>query len=156
MIDRKRKRKSKLRGKRTFGSGDTKNRRGAGSRGGKGKAGSKKHKFSIYYVYAGKILRRLKAKPKGRIVNVEYLGQKLEQLAKEKKIGQENGLFVVDAKKLGFYKILGKGTLTRKMLVRNALVTSKAREKIEAAGGKIEQVAGTKETEEKESTEEAK
>ncbi|MDO8633952.1 MAG: uL15m family ribosomal protein [archaeon] len=147
MIDRKRKRKNKLRGKRTFGSGDTKNRRGAGSRGGKGKAGSKKHKFSIYYVFAGKILRRLKAKPKGKIVNVEYLNQKLEQLAKEKKIGQENGLFVVDAKKLGFYKILGRGIITRKMLVRNALVSRKAKEKIEAAGGKIEQLSGIEEAE---------
>lgn len=154
MNDRKRKRKNKLRGKRTFGSGDTKNRRGAGSRGGKGKAGSKKHKFSIYYVYAGKLLRRLKAKPKGKIVNVDYLNQKLEQFAKEKKVEQQNGLFVVDAKKLGFGKVLGKGMITRKILVRNAAVSAKAKEKIEAAGGKVEQLVNIQEVSQTENEEE--
>ena len=60
MVVRRRKKKNKLRGQRTHGGGGTKNRRGAGCRGGVGKAGSHKHKFSKYYVEFG-IKKKLKA-----------------------------------------------------------------------------------------------
>ena len=49
MVVRKRKKLvNKMLGQRTRGNGDTKRRRGAGSRGGRGLAGSHKHKYSKY------------------------------------------------------------------------------------------------------------
>ena len=54
MPERTRRKKNKLRGNRTHGKGNTKNHRGAGSKGGRGRAGSHKHKFSKYYKTFGK------------------------------------------------------------------------------------------------------
>ncbi len=138
MSDRKRKRKNKLRGNRTFGSGDTKNRRGSGTKGGKGRAGSKKHKFSKYYMFAG-TLRKFKARPKGEVMNVEHLDDKANIWIEKKLVESHNGFFVVDGKKVGLQKILGKGAVTKKFLLKNLAVSEKAREKIIGAGGKIEE-----------------
>ncbi len=135
--DRTKRKKNKLRGNRTFGNGDTKNRRGSGVRGGKGRAGSKKHKFSKYYMFAG-TLRKLKAKPKGIAVNLEYFEEKMDRLLAKKLVEEQGGFLVVDGKKLGIAKILGKGHAGKKMHLKNLAVSEKAKEKIQAAGGKIE------------------
>ena len=125
MVVRKRRRVNKLRGRRTHGAGDTKNRRGAGSRGGRGRAGSHKHKFSKYWMTFG-IKRKLKAKRKLIAVNVQEIYKFLDDKD------------VLDGKVKGIGKILGKGELKKKITVRNVKVTEQAAEKIIAAGGKIE------------------
>ena len=48
MVIRRDKKLKKYLGTRSRGAGNTKNRRGAGCKGGKGRAGSKKHKFQKY------------------------------------------------------------------------------------------------------------
>ena len=58
MVVRKRRKVNKQLGERTHGHGDTKNWRGSGNRGGVGRAGSHKHKFSKYWMTFG-IKRRL-------------------------------------------------------------------------------------------------
>ena len=125
MVVRKRRRVNKLRGRRTHGAGDTKNRRGAGSRGGRGRAGSHKHKFSKYWMTFG-MKRKLKAKRKLIAVNVQEIYKFLDDKD------------VLDGKVKGIGKILGKGELKKKITVRNVKVTGQAAEKIIAAGGKIE------------------
>lgn len=115
----------RLRGNRSHGKGNTKNNRGSGCKGGKGRAGSFKHKFTKYYVTIGtKITQKPKEKP--RAINLS----ELDILTKDKT--------EINLKELGYGKILGKGTLTKKLIIKNAQVTEKAREKIEQAGGKVE------------------
>jgi large subunit ribosomal protein L15 len=126
MVVRKRKRVNKLRGNRTHGGGDKKNRRGAGSRGGRGRAGSHKHKFSKYWMTFG-MKRKLKAKKKLESVNLQEIHKFLD----------EKG--VLDGAAKGIGKILGKGELKRKIIVKNVKVSKIAAEKIEAAGGKIQE-----------------
>jgi len=115
----------RLRGKRTHGHGDTKNARGSGKTGGKGRAGSHKHKFTKYYTEFG-IKKRLNPKKKLKEITLE----KLNLLVNDKK--------EIDLKELGYDKILGKGNLTKPIVIKNAKVTSGAKEKIEGIGGKIE------------------
>lgn len=115
----------KLRGKRSHGRGNTKNGRGSGCKGGKGRAGSHKHKFSKYYVDFG-VKKRLKTKQNLKSINL----RDLNPLIKDQK--------EIDLKKLGYDKILSKGNITKPIKFKNALATKSAKEKIEKAGGSVE------------------
>ena len=148
MVVRRRKKKNKLRGNRTFGQGNTKRRRGSGSRGGTGRAGSHKHKFSKYYVDFG-VKRKLKAKEKGEAINLGQLNELLPRFLVEQKAEKKGNMIVVDGKKMGIAKLLGAGKIEEKVLVRNVSLSGRAKEKIEAAGGKIEVTEGAGEKGEK-------
>jgi len=124
MVVRQRRRVNRLRGNRTHGGGDKKNRRGAGVRGGRGRAGSHKHKFSKYWMTFG-MKRKLKAKKKITAINLCDVGKYLD----------DAGTF--DGSINGIGKIMGKGEINKKITVRNAAVSKHAAEKIIAAGGKI-------------------
>ncbi|MFA5746336.1 MAG: uL15 family ribosomal protein [archaeon] len=115
----------RLRGKRTHGHGNTKNARGSGCTGGKGRAGSHKHKFSKYYVDFGQRVT-LMAKEKETTITLESLSE----IIKDRK--------EIDLKELGFDKILGKGSINKAVIFKNAKATEIAKEKIEKAGGKIQ------------------
>lgn len=115
----------RLRGKRTHGHGNTKNARGSGCTGGKGRAGSTKHKFTKYYVDFG---QRIFLKPKEKLKTITL--EALSELIKDKK--------EINLKALGYDKILGKGKLTKPVIIKNALATAIAKEKIESVGGKLE------------------
>ncbi len=117
--------KDRLRGNRSHGKGNTKNNRGSGCKGGKGRGGSFKHKFSKYYVTIGKRITQL-PKQKPKTINLIDL----QILSKDKT--------EIDLKEYGYGKILGKGNLTKKLIIKNAQATKKAQEKIEAQGGKVE------------------
>lgn len=145
MVVRKRRKKHKLRGHRTFGAGDTKNRRGGGTRGGRGRGGSKKHKFTKYWKTFG-IKKTLKPKEKQPALSLMELEASIPAWEAEKKVAKEKGMVVIDGRQLGIGKILGKGEVGIKLAVRNAKVSKKARESIEAAGGEVE----TAQAEEKE------
>lgn len=136
MVVRRRRKKNKLRGQRTHGGGGTKNRRGAGSRGGVGRAGSHKHKFSKYYLDFG-VKKTLKAKNKAITINVEEIEARMEEWLAGKKVQNENGIFIIDGRNIGFGKVLGRGILTKKIKVENVSLTKKAAEKITKAGGQV-------------------
>ncbi|MBU2100937.1 uL15 family ribosomal protein [Candidatus Micrarchaeota archaeon] len=137
MVVRRRKKTNKLRGKRHHGKGNTKNRRGSGIRGGVGKAGSHKHKYSKYYTEFG-IKIRLKPKDKGDNINISELENYLEKKLKKELVAKNNEVFVVDGKKCGLHKILGRGNTKIKVETKNVKVTPDAKTKIETAGGKTE------------------
>ena len=136
MVVRKRRKKNKARGNRTHGAGGTKNRRGSGCRGGVGKAGSHKHKFSKYWVDFG-VKRMFKARPKQPAVNLEYISEKIEDWVAAGKVKQENGMIIIDGKALGFGKVLGKGMVKEKLKLENATASKGAAQKIVAAGGTV-------------------
>ena len=137
MVVRKRGRRQKQLGERTHGHGDTKNNRGAGNRGGHGRAGSHKHKFSKYYMTFGVKVRQ-HAAPKGKAVNVWQLVQSIPQWKKEGKVAMEDGRAIIDGKVLKIQTLLGGGKIAQEVLIRNMRVTEKARTKVEEANGEIE------------------
>jgi large subunit ribosomal protein L15 len=145
MVERKRKKKNKLRGQRSHGKGNTKNKRGAGCRGGRGRAGSHKHKFSKYYSDFG-VKRKLKAKQKRDSINVGEIDSKIEKWIEQKKAERKNDLVVIDGKKIGIQKITGRGIIKEKILVKNVKLSEKARTTIEDADGEIEEAEKESET----------
>ena len=137
MVVRKRKKKNKLRGHRSMGKGDTKNNRGGGSRGGRGRAGSKKHN-RLKYLHEVGMLRKLKPKFKLDSLNLKDIDKLITQLSLKKDTQKEDGLVVFDGRKQGIEKILSVGELKQKAFFKNVAFSKKAAEKIEKAGGKIE------------------
>ncbi|MEK6902149.1 MAG: uL15 family ribosomal protein [archaeon] len=131
---------SKQRGERTHGHGDTKNRRGSGNRGGRGRAGSHKHKFSKYYMTFGIKIRMNPMHLKGKALNVGQVSDQLNEWMRLGKVTQEDGMWVVDGKKVGIAKILGAGEATKGLYIQNIKVSEKARQKIEEAEGEIEEI----------------
>jgi len=129
----------KRRGSRTHGWGRVGQHRAGGSRGGHGKAGYHKHKWTYVIKYEPdyfgkkgftsiKSLRR-----KVNVINVGVLDEMAEKLSKSK----ENGKFLVDLKSMGYTKLLGTGNVTKSLVVKVSSSSKSAARKIKEAGGQI-------------------
>lgn len=143
MVVNRRKKNSRLRGSWTHGWGEKKKHRGAGSRGGRGMAGTGKRgdakKPSIWGErYFGKF-GFIKKNQKEKIValNLVDIERKLDFWVGKKLVSVENGVFVVDSVKLGFNKVLGSGRLSKKLKISCPFFSAGAVEKIKAAGGEV-------------------
>lgn len=144
MVVRKKKTtRSKQLGERTHGHGDTKNKRGSGNRGGRGRAGSHKHKFSKYYMTFGIKITQKPSHPKGKALNVGQLVAHLPEWKKQGKVTEEDGMMIIDGRKVGVAKLLGSGDVTQELFIRHMRVSEKARQKIEEANGEIEDAFDT-------------
>lgn len=126
----KRKKRVKQRGSHTHGWGNKKKHRGAGSRGGVGRAGIKGHhklKFAKIGQKIGKrgfnSLSQRKIKPSVKAINLRQISM-ME--------GKE-----IDLEKLGYQKVLGTGEIGRAVTVKAQSFSKRAAEKIEKAGGKV-------------------
>jgi len=144
MVVRKRKRKNKLRGQRTHGGGDKKNRRGAGCRGGRGRAGSHKHKYSKYYMVFGTEKKSVRAQGIVRAININQLVQRIPQWLADGRVERKGGALIVDGRKILFDKLLSRGDIAEKIVVFNMSASGKAREKVAAAGGSVEEPGAEK------------
>lgn len=136
MTDRKRRKKNTLRGHRYHGAGNVKNRRGAGCRGGRGKAGSHKHKYVNYHEQFGKH-GFIPLKRKNSETSSEINLRKLADMIIQGKIPKDGEKYLLD-KTLGYDKILGQGNIEHSLHIKGIAVSSSAKEKIEKAGGIIE------------------
>lgn len=129
MVVRKEKKHRKFRGRRTY-HGSHKKARGGGNRGGRGKAGLHKHKWSYVVKYEpdhfGKVGFR---PPRQREVKSINLSE-LDKIAKEKNLEKINVL------ELGYEKVLGTGNLSKPLTIEAKIFSKKALKKIEEAGGK--------------------
>lgn len=131
----------KMRGSRTVGGGCSKKRRGAGHRGGRGRAGGHKHMWSWVIKYEpdryGKhgFKRPQKTIFKYRPLNLDFLDEKADELVKQGLATKEKGKIVVDVTQLGYNKVLGKGKITQPLLVKSVKFSKTAISKIEDAGG---------------------
>jgi len=133
--------RSKYRGSRTCGGGTHKNRRGAGNRGGRGRAGHRDHRFSHYLIlndvhngkhgFVNKNPNRLTA------LDIGDIDQMADDLVATGKAALEGDAIVIDAGQIGIDKILGGGQVTKKMNISALSVTDRARQKIEENGGQI-------------------
>ncbi|MCD4666369.1 50S ribosomal protein L15 [archaeon] len=143
----KRRKVTKYRGSKTHGGGAMKKRRGAGNRGGRGMAGSGKRadqkKPTILKEYGNKYFgkhgfkRPQKKLKKLKTINVGLLEIKLDYFVKKELVKKEGDNYIINLKLLGYDKLLGAGDIKNKYVINNALISKKAREKIENLGGKI-------------------
>ncbi len=133
MVFNKRKRFSRRRGSHTHGCGSKKKRRGKGNRGGVGMAGTGKRSDqklpSIWkYDYFGK---------RG-FVNVRHKDENVINI-----IDLELGSFkpddkgIIDLKKMGYDKLLGKGRAAKKYIIVVDKASAHAVEKIKEASGEV-------------------
>jgi len=128
-------RKKRRRGERSY-HGSHKKWRGAGSRGGRGKAGMHKHKWSYVVKYEpdhfGKkgFKRPSAVARKFKPINLKDL----EKMAEEKNLKSVNVL------ELGFEKVLGGGKLTKPLTIEAKQFSKQALKKIEESGGKAVKV----------------
>lgn len=137
--------KKRRRGERTY-HGRHGYPRGGGSKGGRGNAGLHKHKWmhTLKYMpdHFGKrgfksIYKKFKhLLPK--TINIREIDERLNELVKKGFATIENDAYIVDVKKLGVDKILGSGKVLHKIFLKNVKeISEKAKQKIEALGGKV-------------------
>jgi large subunit ribosomal protein L15 len=144
MVVRRRKKSRHLRGRtRTMGWGRIGQHRGSGSRGGFGAAGMHKHMWTWVVKYAptwfGKhgFNRPPIYEIKATEINVGELAEQLDKWLKEGLAREESGKIVVDLAKLGYVKLLGRGSINRPVKVIVPEASERAIKKIEAAGGEV-------------------
>ncbi|MAG60630.1 50S ribosomal protein L15 [archaeon] len=146
MVVRKQKKVSKYRASTTHGGGHRKKRRGAGSRGGRGnagtgkKAGQKKAGRAPSLGAKGFKMHRSIAKP--RTVNISYFtAERLASLVEAKLASKKAEVYTVELASLGFQKLLGTGSISLAVQFKSKQWSAKAEEKVTAAGGSIQAVA---------------
>ena len=145
MVVRKSKKIRKQRGYRTHGYGRISGgHRKSGIRGGKGNAGRYDHEF-VKAIKAGTIF------PKGFVphrgpqksvvtYNVGKLNSQIDSLVSDNLAEKKGDGYSIDLTKLGIVKLLGSGTVSHKINVRVEMITPKAQQKIETAGGSVKKV----------------
>ncbi len=148
MVTYKTKKVSKYRGSSNHGGGMRKKRRGAGSRGGRGNAGTGKRagqkKAGLKNFKLGSIgFRPRRDVMHEQTINVGDLtlakikGWIAEGKATTEGAGQGAG-FSIDLGTLGFTKLLGAGEVVVKLLIKVPSCSGSAQEKIKAKGGQVQ------------------
>jgi large subunit ribosomal protein L15 len=111
------------------GFGEKKKHRGKGSHGGKGYAGSTKHKKSYIRLFEPRHFDHKgfhpPAKKETRIINVKDL----DRISK--------GMADINLSELGYSKLLGGGEIKSAVTVIVPQFSKVAKEKVEKAGGKV-------------------
>lgn len=143
MTQNRRKKNSRARGSWTHGYGEKKKHRGAGSRGGRGMAGTGKRgdvkKPSINpSTYFGKFGMKTQGKlSKDLGLNISQLQSSLETFVSQKIATKSGDAYTVDLTKTQYVKLLGSGAVHMKMNVTVGLASASAVEKIGAFGGSV-------------------
>jgi len=132
--------RSKFRGSRTCGGGTHKNRRGAGNRGGRGRAGINAHHFVRYYVEMGgpvfgKNGFHNPTSARVSAVDISVIDRMVPALLANGLAKEEDGIVTIDAREIGIDKVLGSGKVTRKIKISAGSFSVQAKSKIEQSGG---------------------
>ena len=143
MVVNKSKKVNKYRGHTTHGGGHRKKRRGAGSRGGRGNAGTGKRANTK--VAGGKVISgRNGFTPRGRTIvhdnaiNVSFFTKsKVNKLVDAGKATVDGDVFVIDLDQLGYTKLLGAGQSEVKLKLKVSDFSKLAETKINESGGSI-------------------
>jgi len=128
---RREKRSRKYRGSRSVGWGRIGQHRKAGSKGGVGKAGLHKHKWSWTVKYGKDVFgkhgfKRPWAK-RGKEITIEKLAELIAKTNKQE----------IDLTEYGYTKLLGNGEIKGKVKVKTLSASKSAIEKIKKVGGEI-------------------
>ena len=130
----------KFRGSRTCGGGTHKNRRGGGSRGGRGNAGTCKHHF-VRSMQRGLLFGKHGFKrPQSTtyqdiIVNIGEIDEAAEGLVLDGFAEKKGNSYHIDLGTIGIDKVLGSGKVTKSLFITASEFSSVAKQKIEEAKG---------------------
>lgn len=132
----------KYRGSKTHGGGSMKKRRGAGSRAGRGRAGSGKRgdqqKPSYWRTWQmGKHGFTQHNQDPVEAVNVSDLDSALSKLVDSGVAVKKGNSYIIDLKEAGVDKLLGSGQVRNVLEVTVKAASASAISKIEAAGGSV-------------------
>jgi large subunit ribosomal protein L15 len=131
----------KKRGSRTHGYGQVGQHRGGGQRGGHGKVGFHKHKWTYTVKYDPDRFAKHGFKPYKRkeviTINVGKLDEQIDTLSESKQAKKTKNGIKVHLNSLGYDKLLAKGQITHPLIVQVDSWTKSAAKKIEEAGGKV-------------------
>jgi large subunit ribosomal protein L15 len=135
--------RSKYRGSRTCGGGTHKNRRGAGNRGGRGRAGINAHHFVKWYKEMGgpvfgKDGFSNSSQTTVTVIDVGIIDQIIPSLLAQGIAKNEGDVIVINAADMGIEKVLGSGKVTKKMNISAQAFSESAKAKIEKMGGKTQ------------------
>ncbi len=136
MPPRKSRRKKKELGKRTFGRGNVKNRRGSGNRGGRGMAGVDKHKWSWAMVYDKDYYSKHGFHNPTRREVPKINLYAINQMAITGKLEQKDGKYVFEFNG----KVLASGKVTVPLSIKAKAWSKNVQEKLEAAKGDISEL----------------
>jgi large subunit ribosomal protein L15 len=133
--------RSKYRGSRTCGGGTHKNRRGAGNRGGRGRAGINAHHFVKWYKeMGGPVFGKdgfyNQTTTDVTTIDVGILDQIIPSLIAQGIAKQEGDSVVINVAEMGIEKVLGSGKVTKKINLSASAFSEAAKAKIEKMGGK--------------------
>ena len=135
--------RSKYRGSRTCGGGTHKNRRGAGNRGGRGRAGINAHHFVKWYKEMGgpvfgKDGFSNSSQTTVTVIDVGIIDQIIPSLLAQGIAKNEGDIIVINTADMGIDKVLGSGKVTKKMNISAQAFSESAKAKIEKMGGKTQ------------------
>ena len=134
----------KGRGTRNCGWGNTQKHRGAGSRGGRGMAGSNKQNWTYISKFCPGYFGRRGFKRPDKIVQVDItinvgdIDKRIEKMAAEGKAQVKAGKYTIDLTALGYDKLLVSGKLNHPIEIKVAKSSPSAIEKVQGAGGKVD------------------
>lgn len=134
--------RSAYRGSRTCGGGTHKNRRGGGSRGGRGHAGACKHN-TMRAMQQGWMFGKhgFHRPPAVRTfvnsLNIGELDEMAPYLVEAGVAEDKNGTITIDLGALGFDKLLGNGRVSKKYVINVGAASATAKAKVEEQGGQI-------------------
>ena len=141
MVHNRRKKNSRQRGSWTHGYGEKKKHRGAGSRAGRGNAGSGKRadQKKPTVQNAGRKFGKngfYHLKRQERAINVGYFDS--ANLEGKPGVVISKSAITIDLQVMGYEKLLGSGAVTGKYTIKALRASPSAIRKIEEAGGKVE------------------
>ncbi|MFA5106144.1 MAG: uL15 family ribosomal protein [Candidatus Micrarchaeia archaeon] len=137
MVNRKGKRNRKFLGSKSHGGGNAKNRRGKGNKGGWGRAGTGKHRFTYITSKEREFLLGAHGfvRPKAKKL-AEMNLYEINNMARKGQIEKKDG-------KLAFTfrgKVLSEGALEYPVVISAAGASKAAVEKIKASGGEFKKL----------------
>jgi large subunit ribosomal protein L15 len=138
--------KKRQRGSRTHGGGSQKNRRGAGHRGGRGNAGSRKHEMHHHGPWAKHGFTRPDDIQEDVVeVDVQTLDEDVALLVADDLAEDEDGGYRIDVRDVvedghdvDIVKVLGNGQVRNELYLLADAFSEGAVEKVESAGGSVE------------------
>ena len=140
MVVHKRSKRTRARGSWSHGWGAKDRHRGAGSRGGRGHAGSSAQKAPAFWArpWFGKVgFVPRGPREKIRAVDILWLERNFEKLREAKLAKPERQAWSIDLAQLGINKLLGLGKPTRAYKIKVRHASKSAVEAIVAGGGEL-------------------
>jgi len=102
------------------------------------------HKKPSYWhdVYFGKHGFKFKGeKDEITLINVQYLDENADKLVSQNLASKQGDSYVIDISKLGANKLLGKGSVTKKLNITAKYASNSVKEKVKSAGGEVKPAA---------------